>query len=131
MRACRQIPLAPFALFMLGCSGTYSPIEPSPRDKPDPVLERRVIGVVTETFHLRNRSLPRSTDYFRDLRATDATHAALMVELEREFGVTIPPDHGVRLRTIGRTIDYLQEALAVHEIEPDMPRGEQQQKIPD
>jgi acyl carrier protein len=132
MRTCQPILLAPFALLMLGCSGTYSPIQPSPPpDKPDPVLERRVIGIVRETFHVSNDTLPRSTDYFRDLRATNATHAALMEELGREFGITIPAAHAAQLRTIGQTVDYLQEALAVNEIEPDMPRGEQQERIPD
>jgi acyl carrier protein len=115
-----------------GCSGTYSPIEPShPPDEPDPVLERRVIEVVKETFHVRNDTLPRSIDYFRDLRASDATHAELMIELGREFGIAIPAEHATQLRTIGQTIDYLQEALAYHEIPPDTPRSEQQERIPD
>jgi acyl carrier protein len=117
---------------LLGCSGTYSPIKPSPpRVKADPIVERRVIEVVKDAFHLGDATLPLSTDYFRDLRATDETHAALMVELEREFGITIPGAHAAQLRSVGQTIEYVQEALEVNAIEPDMPRGEQQERIPD
>src|SRR6266852_9934675 len=132
MRAGRPILLVPYALVLLGCSGTYSPIKPSPPpDKPDPIVDRRVIEVVKETFHVRDGSLSRSTDYFRDLRATEETHARLIVELGREFGITIPAAHATRLRTVGQTIDYLQETLDVNAIEPDMPRGEQREIIPD
>jgi acyl carrier protein len=132
MRTGRPILLVPYALVLLGCSGTYSPIMPAPRpDKADPIVERRVIEVVKDTFHLGDATLPLSTDYFRDLRATADTHAALMVEMGREFGITIPEAHAVQLRTVGQTIEYVQDALAVNAIEPDSPRGAQQERIPD
>jgi acyl carrier protein len=123
--------LVPYALALLGCSGTYSPIKPSPPpDKADPIVDRRVIEVVKVIFHLGDGTLQRSTDFFRDLRATEETHAALMVELGREFGFTIPAAHAAQLRTVGQTIDYMRKALDVNAIEPDMPRGEQQERIP-
>ena len=55
--------------------------------------------------------LDETADYLSDLGMDSLDKVEMIMDLEREYGISIPDDHAERLTTVGNTIDYLQKIL--------------------
>ena len=53
--------------------------------------------------------LDEDADFQFDLGMDSLDKVEMIMDLEREYGISIPDYHAERLTTVGNTIDYLQK----------------------
>ena len=82
------------------------------RASKDAPLEERVRVMVVEQLGLTNA--PQATDRLvEDLGADDLDNVELVMALEEEFGIPIPDEEAVKLKTPGDIVAYLEKAAPV------------------
>lgn len=58
-----------------------------------------------------SRELDENADFQSDLGMDSLDKVEMIMDIEREYGISIPDYHAERLTTVGNTIDYLQKIL--------------------
>ena len=74
-------------------------------------VEERVMDVVSEQLALNKETLTRDSDFIKDLGSDSLDQVELIMELEEEFGITIPEEEADKVRTVGDVIDHIEAAL--------------------
>ena len=74
-------------------------------------VEERVMNVVSEQLALNKETLTRDSDFIKDLGSDSLDQVELIMELEEEFGITIPEEEADKVRTVGDVIDHIEAAL--------------------
>ena len=77
-------------------------------DRVVPSIEERVIEIVCENLGVNKEQVTRSTSFIEDVGADSLDIVELVMELEEEFGVTIPDDQAEKIKTVGEAIDYIE-----------------------
>jgi acyl carrier protein len=81
-------------------------------DRVVPSIEERVIEIVCENLGVNKEQVTRSTSFIEDVGADSLDIVELVMELEEEFGVTIPDDQAEKIKTVGEAIDYIEREQA-------------------
>lgn len=81
-------------------------------DRVVPSTEERVIEIVCENLGVNREQVTRSTSFIEDVGADSLDIVELVMELEEEFGVTIPDDQAEKIKTVGEAIDYIEREQA-------------------
>jgi acyl carrier protein len=81
-------------------------------DRVVPSTEERVIEIVCENLGVNREQVTRSTAFIEDVGADSLDIVELVMELEEEFGVTIPDDQAEKIKTVGEAIDYIEREQA-------------------
>jgi acyl carrier protein len=76
-------------------------------------LERRLLRVIADQTRVPFHSLHRGTHFARDLAMDSLAQTELVMNLEEEFGCSIPDEDVVRLTTIGMALDYAKSKFPV------------------
>ena len=74
-------------------------------------VEQRVVEVVVVQLDTSEDEVARGTSFERDLGAGSLDTAELMIELEDEFGISIPDNVGKKIRTVGQAIDEIEKVI--------------------
>ncbi len=82
------------------------------RDNGMSTVEGRVITIVCEHLGVERGQVSRSTRLVEDAGADSLDLVELAVELEDEFGVSVPDDEAVKLKTVGDAVDFIEKELA-------------------
>jgi len=72
-------------------------------------IEEKVIRVVSEQLSVDSSELSRETSFINDLNADSLDTVELVMELEDQFGVSIPDEDAEKIQTIGDAIKYVEE----------------------
>lgn len=70
-------------------------------------IEERVKEIVSEQMNVAKDQVTREAAFTTDLGADSLDQVELVMELEEEFGITIPDDAAEKITTVGQAIDYI------------------------
>ncbi len=71
-------------------------------------IPERVIKVVCEKMSKTPEQVTRDSSFINDLGADSLDIVELVMELEDEFGISIPDTDSEKIQTVGNAIDYIQ-----------------------
>lgn len=72
----------------------------------------RVMDIVAEQLGYDRDKIGPDTNFVSDLGADSLDQVELIMELEREFDITIPDDVAEKIQTVGEAISHIEEKLA-------------------
>lgn len=73
-------------------------------------IETKVIEIVAEQLQVEKTKITRNTSFTDDLNADSLDQVELVMELEDEFGTSIPDEQAERLKTVGEAVDFIKQA---------------------
>ncbi|MDO4550123.1 MAG: acyl carrier protein [Planctomycetia bacterium] len=71
----------------------------------------RVATIISDQLGVNKEDLTPEKDFIKDLGADSLDIVELVMELEDEFGITIPEEDADKARTVGDVIDYIDTAM--------------------
>lgn len=74
------------------------------------MIEEKVFDIISEQFDVDKADLSLSTDLVQDLHADSLDLVELIMAFEDEFGLSIPDDVALTVKTLGDAVEYLRSA---------------------
>lgn len=75
-------------------------------------IESKVTSIIVEKLGVDTSEIKREASFTNDLGADSLDTVELIMEFEKEFGITIPDEDAEKISTVGEAIDYLTEKAA-------------------
>ena len=70
-------------------------------------IEQRVIKLVCNNMKAKPENVAMETSFVNDLGADSLDTVELVMELEEEFGLTIPDEDAANIQTVGDAVNYV------------------------
>jgi acyl carrier protein len=70
-------------------------------------IRDRILPIICDNLGVNKERVDPTTSFLADVGADSLDIVELVMELEEEFGVTIPDDEAEKIKTVGDAIDYL------------------------
>ena len=70
-------------------------------------VEQRVIKLVCNNMKAKPENVTMETSFVNDLGADSLDTVELVMELEEEFGLTIPDEDAQNIQTVGDAVNYV------------------------
>ncbi|MFP8872070.1 MAG: acyl carrier protein [Myxococcota bacterium] len=70
-------------------------------------IEQRVIKLVCNNMKAKPENVTMETSFVNDLGADSLDTVELVMELEEEFGLTIPDEEAADIQTVGDAVTYV------------------------
>ena len=70
-------------------------------------IEQRVIKLVCNNMKAKPENVTMETSFVNDLGADSLDTVELVMELEEEFGLTIPDEDAANIQTVGDAVTYV------------------------
>ncbi|MCH5231222.1 MAG: acyl carrier protein [Muribaculaceae bacterium] len=77
----------------------------------NPDIFKRVKNIIIDKLSVSGSEIHLNARLKEDLGADSLDAVELIMELEKEFGITIPDEKAERIRTVGHVIDYIRAAI--------------------
>lgn len=74
-------------------------------------VKERVLNVVSEQLGFNKEDLKMETSFVNDLGSDSLDLVELVMELEEEFGITIPEEATEDVQTIGDVVEHIEKEL--------------------
>lgn len=71
-------------------------------------IEARVKAIIVDKLGVEESEITPEASYTTDLGADSLDTVELIMEFEKEFGITIPEDQTENITTVGDTIAYIK-----------------------
>jgi acyl carrier protein len=71
-------------------------------------IEDRVIKLVCNNMKAKPENITMETSFVNDLGADSLDTVELVMELEEEFGLTIPDEDAQEIQTVGNAVEYIK-----------------------
>ena len=71
-------------------------------------MEEKVFDIISEQFDVDKASLSLDTNLVDDLHADSLDLVELIMAFEDEFGLTIPDEVALTVKTLGDAVEYLR-----------------------
>ena len=75
-------------------------------------IESRVKSIFVEKFGVAESEVTNEASFTNDLGADSLDTVELIMEIEDEFGVSIPDDLAEKISTVGDAIKFVEEEVA-------------------
>ena len=75
-------------------------------------IESRVKSIIVEKFGVAESEVTAEASFTHDLGADSLDTVELIMEIEDEFGISIPDDLAEKISTVGDAIKFVEEAVA-------------------
>ncbi len=73
-------------------------------------IESKVVDIIVEKLGVEKDEVKAEASFTNDLGADSLDTVELIMELEKEFGVTIPDSDAEKIQTVGDAIAYIENA---------------------
>ena len=75
-------------------------------------IESRVKAIIVEKFGVSESEVTNEASFTNDLGADSLDTVELIMEIEDEFGISIPDDLAEKISTVGDAIKFVEEEVA-------------------
>ena len=75
-------------------------------------IEARVKAIIVEKFGVSESEVTAEANFTNDLNADSLDRVELIMEIEDEFGISIPDDLAEKISTVGDAIKFVEEEVA-------------------
>ena len=75
-------------------------------------IESRVKAIIIEKFGVSESEVTSEANFTNDLSADSLDRVELIMEIEDEFGISIPEDQAEKIATVGDAVKYVEEKVA-------------------
>ncbi|MBR5893584.1 MAG: acyl carrier protein [Bacteroidaceae bacterium] len=75
-------------------------------------IEARVKQIIVEKFAVMESQVTPEASFTNDLSADSLDRVELIMEIEDEFGISIPEDQAENIATVGDAIKFVEKAVA-------------------
>ena len=75
-------------------------------------IESRVKSIIVEKFGVSESEVTNEASFTNDLGADSLDTVELIMEIEDEFGISIPDDLAEKISTVGDAINFVEEEVA-------------------
>lgn len=72
-------------------------------------IEQKVIGIIVEKLGVDEEEVKPEASFTNDLGADSLDTVELIMEFEKEFGISIPDDQAEKIATVGDAIKYIED----------------------
>lgn len=73
-------------------------------------IDERVKAIIAEKLGVSEEQVTNEATFTQDLGADSLETVELMLDLEREFDVSIPDDVSDKIQTVGQAIEFIEKA---------------------
>ena len=74
------------------------------------MIEEKVFDIISEQFDVDRSELSLETNLVENLHADSLDLVELIMAFEDEFGLTIPDDVALTVKTLGDAVEYIRSA---------------------
>lgn len=74
-------------------------------------IASRVKAIIVDKLSVEETEVTNSANFTNDLGADSLDTVELIMEFEKEFGISIPDDQAERIATVGDAIAYVEDSL--------------------
>ena len=71
-------------------------------------IESKVKAIIVEKLGVEEAEVKPEASFTNDLGADSLETVELMMDLEKEFGITIPEEESEKIATVGQAIEYIE-----------------------
>ena len=75
-------------------------------------IEARVKEIIVEKFGVSESEVTAEANFTNDLNADSLDRVELIMEIEDEFGISIPEEQAEKIATVGDAVKYVEEKVA-------------------
>jgi acyl carrier protein len=75
-------------------------------------IESRVKSIIVEKFGVEESMVTSEASFTNDLGADSLDTVELIMEIEDEFGISIPDDLAEKISTVGDAIKFVEQEVA-------------------
>ena len=75
-------------------------------------ITNRVKAIIVDKLGVEEPQVTETAAFTTDLGADSLDTVELIMEFEKEFGITIPDDQAEKIATVGDAIAYIEQAKA-------------------
>lgn len=75
-------------------------------------IAAKVKAIIVDKLGVDESEVTENASFTNDLGADSLDTVELIMEFEREFGITIPDDQAEKISTVGEAIKYIEENTA-------------------
>ncbi|MBO7408691.1 MAG: acyl carrier protein [Paludibacteraceae bacterium] len=75
-------------------------------------IEAKVKSIIVDKLGVEESQVTPEAGFSADLNADSLDTVELIMEFEKEFGITIPDEDTQKITTVGDAIAYIEKALA-------------------
>ena len=73
-------------------------------------IESKVVEIIVDKLGVDEAEVKNEASFANDLGADSLDTVELIMELEKEFGVTIPDSDAEKIQTVGDAVAYIENA---------------------
>lgn len=71
-------------------------------------IEKKIKDLIVEKLGVEEGAVVPTASFTNDLGADSLDTVELIMDLEKEFGITIPDDDAEKITTVGQAIEYVE-----------------------
>ena len=72
-------------------------------------IQDKVVAIIVEKLNCEASEVTPTANFSSDLGADSLDTVELIMEFEKEFGISIPDDKAEKISTVGDAISYIEE----------------------
>ena len=69
----------------------------------------RVKAIIVDKLTVDENEVTPNAEFSKDLGADSLDQVELIMEFEKEFGITIPDEEAEKITTVGQAVDYIEQ----------------------
>lgn len=77
-------------------------------------MEKIIKSIIENKFGINPKDYSNDSSFTEDLGCDSLDVVDLIMDIEKEFNISIPDDDVTRLNTVGNLIEYVKGRISVH-----------------
>ena len=92
-------------------SKTETQTKATEKEAKDPIVEK-VTAIIVDKLSVEEDKVKAEASFVNDLGADSLDIVEFVMEVEKEFNITIPDEEATQLTTVGAAIEYIKNHIA-------------------